>query len=419
MFRTSFARVTVYATQDTRRAKDGDTYPIKICVCYNRKQKYYSTGQNLTTEEWASLDQPRIPAKLKDTYKVIEDCFDLIKGYVKDLTSTGDFSFAGLNIRLRGAATSSVNVAMRERIEQMRKEERFGNMQVIQCALNSFERFAEAQNKRDKASNNNVILFETVTPDWLRKYEQYELNRGIRQTTISINLRQLRTIFNEAKRMGVIKHSADPFADGRFTIRSGEGRKLALTLQQIKLFATYTGNATMEKYRDLWMFIYLCNGINIADLMRLKYSDIHNGEICYVRRKTRRTTKTVKEIRAIITPKMQDIINKWGNKYAPNAYIFPILKGGETEAEIDHRCTTYTSLVNIYTKKLGRLLGIGDVTTYTARHSFATVLKRSGANIAYISESLGHSNLKITENYLASFEREEREKNAALLTNFE
>ncbi|MEF3423979.1 tyrosine-type recombinase/integrase [Bacteroides cellulosilyticus] len=57
--------------------------------------------------------------------------------------------------------------------------------------------------------------------------------------------------------------------------------------------------------------------------------------------------------------------------------------------------------------------------TYSARHSFATVLKRSGVNISYISESLGHSNLAITENYLASFEAEERKKNSILLTRFD
>jgi site-specific recombinase XerD len=69
-------------------------------------------------------------------------------------------------------------------------------------------------------------------------------------------------------------------------------------------------------------------------------------------------------------------------------------------------------------KFIGDKLGIAGISTYTARHSYASVLKRSGANIAYISESLGHSNLKTTENYLASFEKEERIKNAALLTNF-
>ena len=70
------------------------------------------------------------------------------------------------------------------------------------------------------------------------------------------------------------------------------------------------------------------------------------------------------------------------------------------------------------TTMIGKALGIDHISTYTARHSFATVLKRSGANIAYISESLGHQDLKTTENYLASFEREEREKNAELLTKF-
>ena len=69
-------------------------------------------------------------------------------------------------------------------------------------------------------------------------------------------------------------------------------------------------------------------------------------------------------------------------------------------------------------KLIGEALSIGNITTYTARHSFATVLKRGGANIAYISESLGHSDLKTTEAYLASFDREEREKNANLLTQF-
>ena len=69
-------------------------------------------------------------------------------------------------------------------------------------------------------------------------------------------------------------------------------------------------------------------------------------------------------------------------------------------------------------KVIGKALGIGDVTTYVARHSYATVLKRGGVNVAYISESLGHSSLNTTESYLASFEKEERQKNASLLTKF-
>jgi site-specific recombinase XerD len=69
-------------------------------------------------------------------------------------------------------------------------------------------------------------------------------------------------------------------------------------------------------------------------------------------------------------------------------------------------------------KYIGNKIGIGKISTYTARHSYATVLKRAGSNIAFISESLGHGDLKTTEAYLSSFEQNERAKNQALLTKF-
>ena len=406
MFRYSKDRVSVSTVLDTRREKNGG-FPVKIRVGYNRKQKYFPTSKVLSIEDWDKLPSSRNRA-LIEIREEIEASFNIIRVAVRAITDLGEFSFDDLILRLRGAATSTINIALRSRIEQMRKEERYGNMYVIESALSSFEKFA-----------GNHISFASITPTWLRKYEQYMLDQNRSLTTISFYLCQLKVVFNEAKRLGIIKPSSDPFMFGRFTIRKGEGRKLALTLPQIKLLATYSGNATMEKYRDYWLFLYLCNGINVTDLVRLKYSNIQDGEICFVRQKTKRTTKTQKEIRAVITPQMWDIINKRGNKCSHNNYIFPILKGKESELQRDKISAGFTHLMNIYTRKLGRLLGIGNITTYTARHSFATVLKRSGANIAYISESLGHSSLSITENYLSSFEREEREKNALLLTNFD
>ena len=116
---------------------------------------------------------------------------------------------------------------------------------------------------------------------------------------------------------------------------------------------------------------------------------------------------------------MQIIIDKWGTKpQAPNNFIFPYLTGKETPMEEKTVIRNVTRLCNKRLKKIGKAIGIEGISTYTARHSYATVLKRSGANIAYISESLGHNDLKTTENYLASFEKEERIKNAGFLTNF-
>lgn len=162
----------------------------------------------------------------------------------------------------------------------------------------------------------------------------------------------------------------------------------------------------------------MCNGINPTDMLKLKFSDIVDGEICFVRQKTERTTKNRKEIRATISVQMQAVIDKWGNKPLSDNYIFPYMKGNETAIEAKAITRDVVKRINKRMKLIGEELGIGNITTYTARHSYATVLKRSGVNISYISESLGHTDLRTTEAYLASFEKEERTKNTNLLTSF-
>jgi integrase len=151
----------------------------------------------------------------------------------------------------------------------------------------------------------------------------------------------------------------------------------------------------------------------------LKYSNIQNGEIYFIRAKTINTAKVKKEICALITPEMQTIIDRWGSPdKRPDTYIFNFLKGDETPMQIKTRVRDVISNCNRCLRKIGKVINIEGLSTYTARHSYATILKRPGANIAYISESLGHNDIKTTENYLASFEKEERVKNASFLTNF-
>ena len=118
---------------------------------------------------------------------------------------------------------------------------------------------------------------------------------------------------------------------------------------------------------------------------------------------------------------MRNIIERWGNADDgnPDTLLFKFATGKESAYEIKQLVCKVTQRSNIILARISKALGLPRVTTYAARHSFATVLKRSGTNISYISESLGHSNLMVTENYLASFEQDERKKNAQLLTNFD
>ena len=398
--------ISVSVVLDARTLNKEGKYPVKIKVYYQKKPKYYSTGICMTKDEWNRLPENK-SSEYRKLRQSLEHSFSFVRMNVEALADKGTFSFNALNLRLGKATGDTLNNAIRAKIEELKNEERIGTMQFFKCTLVMVE----------EVSGKN-IPFNAVTVEWLQKCERlWSKTRSI--STIGMHMRNIRTLMNEAKRAGVIKESQYPFGKGLYEIKTGVGRKKGLSKQQLEAIFDYkSDNETTNRYKDLWLFIYMCNGINPTDMLKLKYSDIIDDEICFVRQKTERTTKNRKEIRAVISPQMQAIIDKWGNKPLPDNYIFPYMKGHETAIERKAVVRDVVKRINKRMKLIGEELGIGNITTYTARHSYATVLKRSGANIAYISESLGHTDLRTTEAYLASFEKEERAKNTSLLTSF-
>ena len=157
-----------------------------------------------------------------------------------------------------------------------------------------------------------------------------------------------------------------------------------------------------ELSRDIFLFSYFSAGINFKDIATLRYSDLIDGRIYY------RRHKTGKEMNCRLMPQAQEIIDKYSRDDATeDDYIFPILdcKKHKSEQQIFNRLHKVLVRINRELKEWSKRLGLRtSLTTYVARHTYATVLKRSGVNIAIISESLGHSDLSTTQIYLDSFE---------------
>lgn len=154
--------------------------------------------------------------------------------------------------------------------------------------------------------------------------------------------------------------------------------------------------------RDIFLFSYCVAGINFKDIATLRYVDIQNGRIYYQRH------KTGKELNSPILPQTREIMGRYSKSDAsPEDYIFPILDRHihKSEQQICNRVHKVIGHINANLKRIAEMAGLKvNLTTYVARHTFATVLKRSGVNIAIISESLGHSDLETTQIYLDSFE---------------
>ena len=233
----------------------------------------------------------------------------------------------------------------------------------------------------------------------------------------------LRTLINQSIENGLIIQKEYPFGKNRYIIPSGVNIKKALTLAEVEQIFHYpaVSGSQEEKARDFWIFTYLCNGVNMKDICLLRWKNIDGDKVKFVRAKTARTTKSKqKSVVAVLTEATHEIIRKWGNPN-PDAEdrVFPFLPDEVTpqrEVELIHYQIKF---VNKYMKRIAENIGIDkDVTTYFARHSFATVLKRSGAPIEFISESLGHSDLRTTESYLDSFEDDTKREYAKALLNF-
>lgn len=176
-----------------------------------------------------------------------------------------------------------------------------------------------------------------------------------------------------------------------------------------------------QRARDYWLFSYFANGMNPKDIACLKYKNINGEYLIFERAKTERAMRSEpKPISVFITDDMKCIMERWGNKDKfSNNSIFPILEPGIIPLRQYELIQLFVSFINDWMKRILKKLGIDKkATTYVARHTFSTVLKRSGASTEYIQEALGHTDVKTIENYLGSFGKEIKKEFAHQLTSF-
>ncbi len=395
--------------QDTRRIKADKTYPIKLRITVERKQKYYSTNKNLTIAEFErAINGKRLTETEKETKYSIEAFEKKAIEIIEHLPVFTFSKFEEMYFENRNA-TDSVSFAIDKYINELKEEKRIGTAVSYECAKGSLESF-----KKD-------LKFADITPALLKKYENWMQSNNKSQTTVGIYLRSLRTIYNRQN----IDKSLYPFGEGKnkYSIPTGKNIKKALTLEEIgKIFNYEAAPKSMaEMAKDYWIFIYLCNGLNVKDLCLLKHKNIQGNVLFYERAKTKRSKNNGEKIAVSLKPQAKAIISKWGQlSINPYTYIFPHLNKSMTPETERKTIQQVTKNINKYMKRIAKELGLNkEVTTYFARHSFATVLRNSGASTEFISEALGHSSMKTTQSYLAGFEQETIHKTTDALTNFQ
>jgi integrase len=388
-------------------------YPIKLRVTFQGKQKFYTLkGESATKDEFEAIINPNSKKKERvDRRRKFESIKKRAIAVADDLPqfTFEDFEREYLNKKSKSSTIQEYFEAKASELDQMGK---VGTATVYRSTLTSLTRF------------DKYISFQKITPKYLKKYETWfvtegkmvqkgDTKKGGSYTSVGIYMRNLRHIVNLAVEDRII--NSYPFGEGKdnYQIPVSNNIKKALSIKDIALLFNYKSDSQQEtsslKY---WLFSYLCNGMNFADMLNLRYSNIKNDSLTFIRQKTKDTSKKKTQIEVVLLPETFQIIEQLGNPdKAPDNYVFPILTNGLTPKEKKRIVAQHIKTNNKYMKRIAQKLGIDEaISTYFARHSYSTIIRDSGASTEFIAEQLGHQSTKVTQSYLDSFSTETKKE---------
>lgn len=382
---------------------------IKLNIYHKPIKKRYPTIFHVTAEEWERLNSSNLrDANLKSVKQKLNE----LQVKVEELTkSIVPFSFVAFEEQYLNKKEKQTNKQLQSwfdhYITELKAAGQIGTASSYTNTINSLNSFKANMSIHD------------ITPNLLLQYEAFMLNNGKSISTIGIYLRQLRAILNQAIKQGIFSPNNYPFR--HYQIPSGRNIKKALPESDLEKLLTYqTNDESKQKALDYWVFSYLCNGMNFADIIELKHENVSENYLFFIRSKTKRTKKKdLRPIKVGLNPMAIEIIKKYKNSEDESPYLFPILEAGLSPVTVKNRCKSFIKFVNKNMDRIRTEIGIEQkVGTYVARHSFSTLLKRKGVSTEFIKESLGHSSTATTDQYLDSFADEVKLQYSNLLTDF-
>ncbi|XOV68626.1 MAG: phage integrase SAM-like domain-containing protein [Fluviicola sp.] len=406
------------------RKKDG-SYPVILSLHHQSKSRPIGLKYSFTPHQWNEKEScPINIPEAKHIKAKLE--FYLMKAQVflnERLIEIELWSIQELKTRLQAEIFSSVSTSdstkmryqakknshislteyAQERIDLLRESRKNGNADAIEGAMNRLKAY----------SGTDSISFAEVDERFLEGFCAYCYSRGNKASTISVYLRPIRKLFNDAVGSKLIDAELFPFNTFKIP-KAGKTKNRALRTDDIGAIRSLElrPNSAIWNARNYFLFMFNNMGINFIDLVKLKKSQVISakydssnklleGRISFDR------SKTSNAFSIKLTQESINILNQYdiGNK-SKDDFIFPY--GYEETERGRKRYKQHRKRLNRKLKELADLAEIDEpLTTYYARHSWATIAKRKKVPVAMISEALGHKDLKTTQIYLDSFDNED------------
>lgn len=373
--------------------------PLMVRVCKDRKRKYISLGISVNPAYWdfnRNALKPQCPNKEYIDSLIAQKVQEYSAQIIELKSMDRDFTATSLVEKVsKPNKVKTVGEVFVEQMNLLKQAQKLSYMLSIQQTYNSLLEFNKHLN----------IYFVDIDVSWLKRYEAWLRKQGLASNTIKGKFVDIRTMYNIAIDENIVKVEHYPFRKFKIAKLQQETAKRAISKEDITRIIEYkTDNPLVQFAIDIFTFSYIMGGINFVDISTLTKENMMDNRLVYIRHKTKKLIQLPLQDKAI------ELIEKYHDD--GNPYLFPILKAyHKTEQQKFNRVHKIISNVNNRLKKIGKDLEIPvTLTTYVARHSHATVLKKAGVATSIISESLGHSSEKITQVYLDSFGNEQMDE---------
>ena len=285
-------------------------------------------------------------------------------------------------------------------IEKLKHEQKYAAAHGYLCALHSFQDFAGGRGVP-------LPMTEVFRPERLKAYEEWLMQKKVRPlkpNSVTCYMSSLRAVYNRWMPAGTPGHDAKMFADVHTRVVSQTKR--ALQGWQMEKVLAGSPFITGQTALDYFRLMFLCRGMPFIDLAHLRKRDLQGRYLVYLRHKTRRP------MRVELCPEALRLLRKYGKENPDSPYLLPILDADTSGGWGLYK--DYQDALRLFNRDLARamefLLPGVRVSSYTARHTWATLAYHMGLPLGIISQSLGHASIRVTETYLKPFENERLDK---------
>ena len=388
---------------DKRRKRKDNRYPLSLYVYGNGSVRFISLKHYFTEEQYEFIEKNK-------TQKTIEFNTKL-NGYlikaqqIKSSLHRFDFRrFKKLyNKNSVDSTPNSVSIqdAFNEVVEKKMKEGSVKTAITYKHALSCLTKFS------------NVKRIEDIDSEYLSNFQSWYIREhgGKLNSSVGWVLRNLRAVINRLiTERRLPPDYLYPFGRNKFIIRNNRKPKRTLTKEEIETLVKLDDFTSEEerRARDIWLMQFYCNGINLKDLLMLRWEDKitsveGEGELFVIKRqKTKSTNQVERFIRIPISQKISKLLDKYGDKNSP--YVLGLLKEGMKEKEILMTKENFGKVINKQLDRIQKRLNLSiPLSNKIARDAYATTLRRNGVSIEVISQNLGHSSVLVTVHYLEDF----------------